>query len=173
MEKWFEASTTSIFAIAITCFVIYFLVFLFTRIVGKRSFAKMSSLDFAVTIAIGSVIASTIILKNVSLVQGGFALLLLYFIQWIASKLRRIEALKKMLDNTSLLLMDKSEILHHNLKKANVTEDDLKAKLREANVLNLAEVRAVVFESTGDISVLHTNDANKELEDWLLTDVTR
>ncbi len=173
MEKWFEASSTSIFAIAITCFVIYFLVFLFTRIVGKRSFAKMSSLDFAITIAIGSVIASTIILKNVSLIQGSVALLLLYLIQLIAARLRRIKAFKQLLDNTSLLLMDKTEILHHNLKKANVTEDDLKAKLREANVLNLSEVRAVVFESTGDISVLHTTDSTKELENWLLTDVDR
>ena len=29
------------------------------------------------------------------------------------------------------------------------------AKLREANVLDISEVRAVVLETTGDISVLH------------------
>ena len=70
--------------------------------------------------------------------------------------------------------MDRVQVFFHSQQPySHVTEDDLKAKLREANVLNLAEVRAVVFESTGDISVLHTNDANKELEDWLLTDVTR
>lgn len=173
MDKWFEASSTSIIAITITCFVTYFLVFLFTKLVGKRSFSKMSSLDFAVTIAIGSVISSTIILKNVSLIQGGVALLLLYFIQWGVSKLRRIKILKSVLDNSSLLLMDGQEILYDNLKKANVTEDDLRAKLRESNVLNISEVRAVVFETTGDISVLHTTNSDKELQDWLLTNVKK
>ena len=35
------------------------------------------------------------------------------------------------------------------------THADLVAKLREANVLDFSSVRAVVFEATGDISVLH------------------
>ena len=63
------------------------------------------------------------------------------------------------------------EILWNNLKKSNVTEADLKAKLREANVIELEEVRAVIFESTGDISVLHTSKAEKVIEPWLLQGV--
>ncbi|MDO6471263.1 YetF domain-containing protein [Maribacter sp. 1_MG-2023] len=31
------------------------------------------------------------------------------------------------------------------------------AKLREANVLQLSQVKAVIFETTGDISVLHSD----------------
>lgn len=48
-----------------------------------------------------------------------------------------------------------SEILDDNLKEAEVTHDDLRAKLREANVTQLSQVKAVVMESTGDVSVLH------------------
>ena len=36
--------------------------------------------------------------------------------------------------------------------------DDLRAKLREANVIHMGQVRAVVFETTGDVSVLHGGD---------------
>jgi len=43
-------------------------------------------------------------------------------------------------------------------------------KLREANVLRLSQVRAVVFETTGDISVLHTTD-NTELDKIIMEDV--
>ena len=67
--------------------------------------------------------------------------------------------------------MKGSEILHENLKKSSVTEGDLRAKLREANVIELSEVRAVVFETTGDIAVLHASNPDRELEDWLLKDV--
>jgi uncharacterized membrane protein YcaP (DUF421 family) len=69
--------------------------------------------------------------------------------------------------------MDGETILYDNLKKAHVTEGDLRAKLREANVLDLAQIRAVVFESTGDIAVLHTADQDQKLKEWLLEGVGR
>ena len=69
--------------------------------------------------------------------------------------------------------MDGQEILHENLKKSHVTLDDLKSKLREANVLELSQVRAVIFEATGDIAVLHTKDENQQIEDFILEDVKR
>ena len=55
------------------------------------------------------------------------------------------------------------------LRKTRVAKDDLIAKLREANVLAMNRVRAVVLETTGDVSVLHGN----ELDDALLTGVRR
>jgi uncharacterized membrane protein YcaP (DUF421 family) len=58
-------------------------------------------------------------------------------------------------DNRPLLLMDGPEVLPDNLRRASMTEAVLRAKLREANVTRLAQVRAVVMESTGDVSVLH------------------
>jgi len=39
--------------------------------------------------------------------------------------------------------------------------------------LELSQIRAVVFEATGDISVLHTKDENVELEDWLMQGVNK
>jgi uncharacterized membrane protein YcaP (DUF421 family) len=46
-------------------------------------------------------------------------------------------------------------IIDDNLRAANMTRSDLYAKLREANAYDLSTVRAVVMESTGDVSVLH------------------
>lgn len=54
-----------------------------------------------------------------------------------------------------------------------VTESDLRAKLREANVLELSQVQAVVFETTGDIAVLHSDKASQTVEAWLLEDVRK
>ena len=67
--------------------------------------------------------------------------------------------------------MKGSGILEDNLKRARVTKGDLRAKLREANVTRRSQIRAVVFETTGDISVLHSEEEDPEVEDWLLEDV--
>jgi len=173
MEEYFGSSLGSFVAIAISAIVIFIVIIALTRISGKRSFSKMSSFDFASTIAIGSIIASAIISSSVSLTQGAFALAAIFGMQSLVAWLRRFKRFQDTVDNDPLLLMDHENILRDNLKKAHVTEGDLRAKLREANVLDLSQVRAVVFENTGDIAVLHTSDSNQELEDWLLKDVIR
>lgn len=58
--------------------------------------------------------------------------------------------------------MDGSTILEENLKYARIEKGQLIAKLREANVLKYEQVEAVVLESTGDISVLHTSSSDDD-----------
>ena len=64
-------------------------------------------------------------------------------------------------------------MLTDNMQAARVTQDDLFAKLREANTLSMSEVRAVVLETTGDISVLHGPENGRPLEDAILFGVRR
>lgn len=173
MEKWFEASTTSLSAIVLSAIGIYMATIIFTRLAGNRSFSKMSSFDFAMTVAIGSIIATTVLSKSVSLLQGVVGLAAVYALQIFAAILRRFKIVQKIIDNKPLLLMDGEKILHKNLIKARVTEADLRSKLREANVLELSQVRAVIFETTGDIAVLHSKDQQVNVEDWLLKGVKR
>ncbi|SDR82151.1 DUF421 domain-containing protein [Christiangramia echinicola] len=173
MEKWFQFKELDLLAIIITATGIYLAVIIFTRIAGKRSFSKMSSFDFAMTVAVGSMIATTVLSKSVSLWNGIIGLCAVYILQISVALLRRYKVVKKVVDNSPLLLMDGKKILHENLKKARVSEEDLRSKLREANVIRLKEVRAVIFEATGDISVMHTEDENEELENWLMEDVDR
>lgn len=174
MEDYFEIpSIGAIGSIIIATIAIFITVIVLTRLAGKRSFSKMSSFDFASTIAIGSIIASAILSKSITLSHAMVGMACIFGLQSAIAWLRRIKKFRNLIDNDPLLLMDGENILHENLKKAHVTEGDLRAKLREANVLELSQVRAVVFESTGDIAVLHTSDSDQELKDWLLEGVGR
>jgi uncharacterized membrane protein YcaP (DUF421 family) len=76
-------------------------------------------------------------------------------------------------DNEPILLMDGSQMLEENMRKAQVTRNDLLAKLREANVTRFTQIKAVVMETTGDVSVLHHHDESHALEEILLEDVRR
>ena len=134
------------------------IVLVITRIVGLRSFAKFTVFDFAFTVAIGSIISSTLT-SSTSIAQGGTAIACLLLITLSLSYLqRKSTAVDKMVSNKPLLLMDGNTILDKNLAHARVQRSQLIAKLREANVLNFDQVHAVVLESTGDISVLHGTD---------------
>ncbi len=147
-------------------------ILLYTRVVGLRSFSKMSAADFAMTVAVGSLFASTISSPDPTLLVGLYALALLFAGQWVVARLRRTsKRFSNLVDNKPLLLMRGPEIIDEHLAKANVTRSDIYAKLREANVLQFEQVRAVIFETTGDISVLHTTSSGTQIDDALLSDV--
>ena len=135
----------------------YALVILLTRLAGPRSLAKMSSFDFAATVAVGSTLASTA-LGSVSLADGASALVILFGLQAIVAVLRRRGAFGGLVDNSPLLLMAGPEVLDDHLQQARISREELFGQLRSAGVHRLDQVTAVVLETTGDLSVL-TGDA--------------
>lgn len=173
-EAWFHISLEQVLYIPLSVLCIYLVLICLVRLNGLRSFSKMSSFDFAITVAIGSVIAATIVSKEPTVLAGALAVASLLGIQRITARLRYFsENMEDAVDNCPLLLMEGPEILWDNLKSSRVTLQDLQAKLREANCLNYEQVRAVVLEATGDISVLHSTDPEERLEPELLEGIRR
>ena len=151
--------------------VVYIAVIIFTRIFGLKSFSKMTGFDFVNTVAIGNLIGMTIATSNPKLLLGILLIGLLYLANYLVSLLRfRSKTARKHLDNSPVLIMRDGQILYDNLNKVEITENELRGKLREANVIRLNEVKAVVLETTGDVSVLHGDD-DKEIEAYILEDV--
>lgn len=166
---WLQLSFYEYLGIVGSAIALFFGILIFIKINGLRSFAKFSAHDFAVTIAIGSIFGSTITSPTPSILQGLVAIGTLLALQALFSKWR-IKRNSEYLENEPLLIMDGSNILYDNLKRAKITENDLISKLRESNVLHTKQVQAVIFEPSGDISVLH---GDTELEDIILKDVKR
>ncbi|WP_340586531.1 DUF421 domain-containing protein [Erythrobacter alti] len=141
------------------------------RIVGLRSLSKMTSFDFVMTVALGSLVAGAAQSSEwTGFVQAMLAMTGLFILQWAAARLRKDSDLAEdIMQNEPVLLMRNGQVLEAGLKKTRVAESDLRAKLREANVLDYGSVRAVVLETTGDISVLHGD----VLDEALIRDVQK
>lgn len=156
------------------CVAVFVLIIIVTRIIGLRSFAKFTIYDFAFTVAIGSIISS-VLTSATTVVHGYTAIFGLLIITYAVSFLQKnYSGLDNAISNKPILLMDGTEILYQNLKSARIQEEQLVAKLREANVLNFDQVVAVVLETTGDISVLHKTSvsSNESFEDRMLFGVS-
>lgn len=140
-------------------------VILLVRIVGLRSFSKMTNFDFVMTVGMGSLLAGAAQAgKWVDLAQTMTAMAALFAVQFCVSYLRqRSDTFDQAVQNTPVLLMKDGVILHDALRTTRVSEGDLMAKLREANAIDLSTVRAVVLETTGDVSVLHGPDVDQVL----------
>lgn len=97
-SKWFSMDWSQVGGIALSAIGIYFGLILFTRLMGLRSFSKLSSHDFAMTVGIGSILASTVLSKSPSLLQGLVAMAMLFLLQAMVSMIRRkVKPLKDLL----------------------------------------------------------------------------
>ncbi len=132
-------------------------VVLLVRVLGLRSFSKMTNFDFVMTIAMGTLIGSASQAQHLpSFLQALAAMVALFAVQWIAARLRKSsDRFKSMISNTPVVLMRNGEYCDDVMAASRVSRNELVAKLREANVTDFSQVRAVVLETTGDISVLH------------------
>lgn len=169
MEELFTANTHNLLKVCISTIGVFIGVITYTRIAGLRSFSKMSGFDFAMTIAVGSLMATTAVLQ-ISLVEGLFAIGILYAFQVAIAFIRRYSFLSQIIDNKPMLLFRDGEFLHKNMKSSRVTRSDIYSKLRQANIKDIIEVHAIVLETTGDISVI---SGGKKISTAILHDVKK
>lgn len=154
LAEWTGDGFGAFVPIFVSAFAMFVAVTVATRLMGLRSFSKMSSTDFVTTVAVGSLIASVISAPDPSAVVGVLALLALFALKLGAAALRRLlPRTQALLDNEPIYLMRGETVLHDNLARAHVSVGELHAKLRQADVRSYAQVHAVVLETTGDVSV--------------------
>ncbi|UOR15730.1 DUF421 domain-containing protein [Qipengyuania aquimaris] len=140
-------------------------VMLLIRIVGLRSLSKMTNFDFVMTVALGSVLAAAVTADKWTVFgQCLSAMTGLFLVQWLVARARKdSDAFEEAIQNEPVFLMRDGQFCEDALKSTRVARSDVIAKLREANVLALSEVRAVVLETTGDVSVLHGDRLDETL----------
>ena len=162
---WIDVVARGVILSAIgLCYVV-----LLVRILGLRSFSKMTNFDFVMTIATGSLLAGAAQATD----WAGFgqpiaAMAALFAVQWSVARMRKsYDSFEQAVQNDAVLLMKDGKFCRKAMNEERVAESDLVAKLREANVLEMSKVRAVVLETTGDVSVMHGD----VLEDRLIANI--
>lgn len=130
------------------------LVFLL-RISGRRTLSKMNAFDLVVTVALGSTLATVILSKDVTLAQGSLAFALLigmqFIVTWTSVRQRWV---RQFVTGEPALLFYRGSYLNTALKKARVTEDEVRAAVRTSGRAEMDRVEAVVIETDGSFSVI-------------------
>ena len=128
-----------------------------TRIVGLRSFSKMTNFDFVITVASGTVLAGMGRATDwQGFAQAAVVMFALCAVQLLIAKIRKkSETFEETIQNDPVLLMIDGRFCTEAMSKTRVSRSDIIAKLRESNTMSFDDVRAVVLETTGDISVMH------------------
>ncbi len=159
MEKIFFDGWEAIFRTAIIGVLAYVALITVLRISGKRTLSKMNAFDLIVTVALGSTLATILLSKDVSLVQGIVALGLLVGMQFVVTwSSVRARWVRQLVTGEPALVLYQGELLPSALKSARVTEDEVRAAVRSAGLPMLEVVEAVVLETDGSFSVVRRSE---------------
>ena len=144
----------SLWHVAICAILAYFILFLFIRISGKRTLAKLTAFDFVVTVTLGSTLSS-MILGKVTIAEGALALALIIGLQYLlASTARASSTAEKIINSSPTLVFYRGQFLEDSMKKEVLTEEEIYAEIRKYRLLDVDQVEAVVMELNGELTVI-------------------
>lgn len=125
------------------------------RVSGKRTLAKLNAFDLVVTVALGSILASALLSKDVDWAEGAAAMALLIGLQFVVSWLSvRVAWVRRAVRSEPTLLLRRGRFLARAMADERLTEGEILAAIRTAGIATVDEVEAVVLETDGSLSVL-------------------
>ncbi len=135
--------------------VVFFAIFLVTRIIGRRELSTMEPFDLILLIITGDLMQQAVTQSDYSLTGGLTVLatiaLLTVALSYVSFK---VPKLRPVLDGEPLVLVQDGEIIERNLRRERITVDELLAEARQQQIGSIDEIRFAVLETSGRISVI-------------------
>lgn len=134
---------------------VYLFILLFLRIFGKKELAQLSVVDLVFILLISNSVQNAMVGPDTSLSGGLIAAGSLFIINFIFKFLfRKIPQFNTFVQGEPIMLIYKGIVKNDNLKKIQMSHEELEAAVREHGIESIAKVDLAVFEVDGNISVL-------------------
>jgi uncharacterized membrane protein YcaP (DUF421 family) len=145
--------------IVVRCVVVYGVMLLAFRLMGKREVGQMTPFDLVLLLLVANAVQNAMVGPDNSLLGGVVAAATLFLLDQQISRmiLGHPRFRRAVMGNPALLVRD-GQIITDNLRKEGISMDSLKAALREHGVASVGDVSMAVLEVDGSISVLKYDD---------------
>ena len=135
--------------------VIFFFIFLVTRVVGRRELASLEPFDLILLIVTGDLVQQGVTQNDYSVTGALIAIStmsgLTVLVSYVGFKWKRI---RSVLDGEPVVLVLDGQVLEGNLKRQRMTHDELEAEVRLQQVESVSDVKVAVLETAGNVSVI-------------------
>lgn len=155
-QRWLfgEAPPSFTGEVAIRALLVFAVMLVIVRLLGRRMKGQMSVSELAVVLTLGAVIAGPMQIPAAGLLPSVAVLLAVLFMHhfsnWLAFKYRRVELVQQ--GDLALLVRDGCLDLPAMQRQA-LSHEQLFGQLRNQNIAQLGELRRVYFEANGRISL--------------------
>jgi len=128
------------------------------RLGERRTLTQLGAFDFAVAVAVGSIIGRTSTASSTSFVTGAVALVTLLVAHRVVSVIRRRSRISRVIDHPPRVLVAGGELQEREMARAGLTDADVFAMLRQKGVDDLNKVGYLLYETRGTTTLVAAGD---------------
>jgi uncharacterized membrane protein YcaP (DUF421 family) len=135
--------------------VVYLLILVVTRAVGRRELGQLGPADLILLVVIGDMVQQGVTQNDQSMTGTTIVISTLAVLTvaggWLSFRFRR---LRPLLEGDPIVLISEGEIQERALRRQRISDSELASEARLASIGSLSEVRFAILESSGRISFI-------------------
>ena len=140
--------------VIVSAIVIYLVLLLLLRLFGARVLSGLTGFDIVVSITLGAVAGRVIIGHPPTLTAGIIGLVTLLCCEAIFGLVRSNIRIHRSLNSQPTVVLAHGQPQQDLMRKTHVTTKDIMSSIRRAGITNLKQVRCIILEPSGVLSVL-------------------
>lgn len=139
---------------ALRTFVMFMVILLSLRLLGKRGIKQLSVFELGVIIGLGSAAGDPMFYKDVGLLPSilVFVVVVLLY-RLITNMINRSRHIEQFVEGVPRLVVEDGSFIVENFRKEPIAIDELFAQLRQHHIEHLGQVREATVETNGEVSI--------------------
>ena len=135
------------------------MLFILTRILGKKQISQLTFFEYITGIALGDLVGFMSTDIEAHYFHGVVSLLIWFIVPLFFERMSlRSKSLRRWLEGNSTVFIKDGKVMESNLRKERYTGDELMEQLRTKNVFNPADVEFALLEPSGQLSIMLKRD---------------
>lgn len=145
--------------LAIRSIIIYIIVIIVFRLMGKRQIGQMQPFELVLTLIVADLATIPMGESDIPMLHGLISLLTLVVAHYILTVItKHSETLNKVISGKPFIVVNPNGVDYENLKKLNLSLDDVFESIRGCGYFSLDEVQYAIVETNGIVNVLAKKD---------------
>lgn len=137
------------------CLISIIILYLATKLIGKKQAAELSLFDYVIGISIGNFAAEMIINMDVPFIYGIIAIITFGVVSYMVSIITMKSIyLRKLLIGTPTIVIQNGKLLINNLQKVKMDVNDMLEQIRIGGFFDLNEIEYAIVEANGKLSIM-------------------
>jgi uncharacterized membrane protein YcaP (DUF421 family) len=142
--------------VALAAIAAYVVLIICVRVSGKRTLSQLNAFDLIVTIALGSMLSSTILDSSLPFVEGVTGVAVLILMQVILARLTsRFRWADQLVKAQPIVLVHNGVMDKSAMASVDITEAEVISALRLGHWDQINDVKSVTLETNGGLTVVY------------------
>ncbi len=141
--------------LVIRAVVVFFFIFLVTRIVGRRQLGDLEPFDLILLVVLGDLVQQGITQSDQSvtgtLIVISTISLLSVAVSWVAF---RFKSLRVLTEGEPIVLVRDGQPIPRNMRRERITLADIQEEARHSQIASIADLQWAILENDGQISCI-------------------